>query len=86
MIDAEYNKDKATDVVHGMNELTKIQHFCTGIKLDAGLEAQLSSARIMGKQRGTFANYVLYLQSEVDFKNQRKRELKTNYSTKACLK
>ena len=86
LIDAEYNKDEETGVVHGMNESTKIQHFRTGIKLDAGLETQLSSARTMGKQRGTFANYVSYLQAEVDSKNQRKRELKTNNSKRGVSK
>ena len=86
LIDAEYNKDEDTGEVQGMNESTKIQHFRTGIKLDAGLEAQLSSARTMGKQRGTFANYVSYLQAEVDSKNQRKRELKTNNSKRGVSK
>ena len=82
LIDAEYNKDPVTSKVLGMDESTKIQHFRTGIKLDAGLEQQLSSARTNNKHRSTFADYVSYLQAEVDVKNQRRKELKTNSSSK----
>ena len=76
LISAEYNKDPETGKVNGMDESTKIQHLKTGIKLEAGLEAQLSTARTIGKQRGTFSDYVSYLQGEVDAKNLRKSELK----------
>ena len=82
LIDAEYNKDPITGRILGMDDSTKIQHFRTGIKLDAGLEQQLSSARTNNKHRSTFADYVSYLQAEVDIKNQRKKELKTNNSSK----
>ena len=86
LIEAEYNKDPGTGVVLGMDESTKNQHFRTGIKLDAGLEQQLSAARSLNKHRSTFADYVSYLQTEVNNKNQRKMELKTNNSKRGVAK
>ena len=85
LIDAEYNKDPETGKILGMDDSTKIQHFRTGIKLDAGLEQQLSAARTNNKHRSTFADYVSYLQAEVDIKNQRRKELKTNNSSKRAI-
>ena len=76
LIAAEYNKDEATGEVLGMSEATKIQHFKTGIKLEAGLEQTLSAARTNGIHKKTFTDYVSYIQSEVDAKNLRKKELK----------
>ena len=77
LIAAEYNKDEASGEVLGMSEATKIQHFKTGIKLEAGLEQALSAARTNGIHKKTFTDYVSYIQSEVDAKNLRKKELKT---------
>ena len=86
LIEAEYNQDPVTGEVLGMDESTKNQHFRTGIKLDAGLEQQLSAARSLNKHRSTFADYVSYLQTEVNNKNQRKMELKTNNSKRGVSK
>ena len=80
LIEAEYNKDSKTGEVRGMDESTKIQHFKTGVKLEAGLETQLSAARTLNKHKSTFADYVSYLQAEVNAKNQRKKELKSSGS------
>ena len=85
LVDAGYNQDPTTDKVLGMDDSTKIQHFRAGIKLDAGLEQQLSAARTNNKHRSTFADYVSFLQAEVDIKNQRKKELKTNNSSKRAV-
>ena len=83
LIEAEYNQDPVTGEVKGMDESTKNQHFRTGIKLEAGLEQELSSARSLNKHRATFADYVSYLQTEVNNKNQRKQELKTHAPKRA---
>ena len=85
LISADYNID-GNGKVQGMDESTKIQHFKTGIKLEAGLEAQLSAARTNGKQRGLFSDYVSYLQAEVDAKNLRKKELKSAAPTRNVSK
>ena len=82
LIAAEYNKDEVTGEVLGMSESTKIQHFKTGIKLEAGLEQQLSAARTMGIHKKTFTDYVSYIQSEVDAKNLRKKELKASTASR----
>ena len=62
----------------GMDDSTKIQHFKAGIKLEAGLEHALTSARTSGLNHGTFTQFVSFLQSEVDSKNNRKRELRAS--------
>ena len=62
----------------GMDDSTKIQHFKAGIKLEAGLEHALTSARTAGLNHGTFTEFVSFLQSEVDAKNNRKRELRAS--------
>ena len=82
LIAAEYNKDETTGEVLGMSETTKIQHFKTGIKLEAGLEQTLSAARTNGIHKKTFTDYVSYLQSEVDAKNLRKKELKASSASR----
>ena len=86
LIEAEYNKDQISGEVRGMDESTKNQHFRTGIRLEAGLEQELSSARTLSKHRSTFADYVSYLQTEVNNKNQRKQELKTTTSKRGVSK
>ena len=82
LIAAEYNKDETTGDVLGMSESTKIQHFKTGIKLEAGLEQTLSAARTNGIHKKTFTDYVSYIQSEVDAKNLRKKELKASSASR----
>ena len=82
LIAAEYNKEEATGEVLGMSEATKIQHFKSGIKLEAGLEQTLSAARTNGIHKKTFTDYVSYIQSEVDAKNLRKKELKASASSR----
>ena len=59
----------------GMDDSTKIQHFKSGIRFEAGLEHALTTARTMGLQKGTFQSFVSFLSAEVDQKNSRKREL-----------
>lgn len=85
LIEAEYNKDSVTGEVRGMDESTKIQHFKSGVKLEAGLETQLSAARTLNKHRSSFADYVSYLQAEVNAKNQRKKELKSGGNSKRSI-
>ena len=73
LIEASYGPDN-----NGMDDSTKIQHFKSGIKLEAGLEYALTSARTAGMIQGTFTAFVSFLQGEVDAKNNRKRELKVS--------
>ena len=73
LVDAKYGPDEDNP---GMDNSTKIQYFKAGIKVEAGLEQSISSARTLGKQRGTFESYVSYIGADVDSKNDRKRELK----------
>ena len=73
LVDAKYGPDEENP---GMDDSTKIQYFKSGIKMEAGLEQSISSARTLGKQRGTFESYVAYIGADVDSKNDRKRELK----------
>ena len=61
-----------------MDNSTKIQHIKGGIRLEAGLEHAITSARTMGLLRGTFQSFVSFLSAEVDQKEARKRELQTN--------
>ena len=72
LLEAGYNGGK------GMDNSTKIQHIKGGIRLEAGLEHAITSARTMGLLRGTFQSFVSFLSAEVDQKEARKRELQTN--------
>ena len=72
LLEAGYNGGK------GMDNSTKIQHLKGGIRLEAGLEHAMTSARTMGLLRGTFQSFVSFLSAEVDHKQARKRELQTN--------
>ena len=72
LVEAGYNDNK------GMDNSTKIQHLKSGIKLEAGLEHALTTSRTSGLLRGSFAEFASFLQAEVDGKQDRKRELKTN--------
>ena len=74
LVDAKYGPEEG-----GMDDSTKIQYFKAGIKVDAGLEQSISSARTQGKQRGAFEAYVSYLGADMNSKNDRKRKLKTSY-------
>ena len=71
LIEAEYGTNG-----EGMDDSTKIQHIKQSIKLEAGLEHSLTSARTAGLFKGTFTNFVSFLQGEVDAKNNRKKELR----------
>ena len=71
LIEAEYGNNG-----EGMDDSTKIQHIKQTIKLEAGLEHSLTSARTAGLFKGTFTNFVSFLQGEVDAKNNRKKELR----------
>ena len=72
LVEAGYNDNR------GMDNSTKIQHLKSGIRLEAGLEHALTTSRTSGLLRGTFAEFASFLQAEVDSKQDRKRELKTN--------
>ena len=72
LVEAGYNDNK------GMDNSTKIQHLKSGIKFEAGLEHALTTSRTSGLLRGTFAEFASFLQAEVDGKQDRKRELKSN--------
>lgn len=69
LLDADYNKGRE------MDDATKAQHFKTGIKLEAGLETQLSNVR-SNPQYLIFPNFVLYLAAEVEHKTIRCKESK----------
>ena len=71
-VEAGYNDNK------GMDNSTKIQHLKAGIKLEAGLEHALTTSRTSGLLCGTFAEFASFLQAELDGKQDRKRELKSN--------
>ena len=72
LLEAGYNEGE------GMDNSTKIQHLKGGIRLEAGLEHAITSARTMGLLRGTFQAFVSFLSAEVDQKEARKRELQSN--------
>lgn len=71
LIEAEYGING-----EGMDDSTKIQHVKQSIKLEASLEHSLTSARTAGLFKGSFTNFVSFLQGEVDAKNNRKKELR----------
>ena len=73
LIEADYGPQG-----YGMDNSTKIQHLKAGIKFEAGLEHQLTSARTARLYQGTLTGFVSFLQSEVDAKNNRKRELRAS--------
>ena len=62
----------------GMDDATKIQHLKSGIKIEASLEHALTTSRTSGLLRGTFTEFVSFLQAEVNEMQSRKRELRTN--------
>ena len=61
----------------GLDEATKCHHFISGIKEQAGLEHALSSARSNPQYRD-FSNLTSFLTAEVDHRNLRKKQLKSN--------
>ena len=69
LLDAKYNAGK------GMDDPTKIQHFKTGIKADAGLELALSTLRSNPTKYSTFSAVTTYVASEVKFKKIRRSQL-----------
>ena len=66
--DCGYNGDL------GMDDATKIQHFKSGIKQDAGLENALTHTRANPLYRN-FDQLVSFLTAEVDHKNNRRKQL-----------
>ena len=68
---ADYNNGK------GMDEETKIQHFKSGIKADAGIEYCLTQMRAQPASYATFTQVTNYLTGEIDHKQLRKAQLKT---------
>ena len=63
---------------HGMDDATKIQHLKSEIKIEASLEHALTTSRTSGLLRGTFTEFVSFLQAEVNEMQSRRRELRTN--------
>lgn len=59
---------------NGMDDATKIQHFKSGIKQDAGLENALLHTRANPHLR-TFDGLISFLSAEVDHRNVRRKQL-----------
>ena len=72
LLEADYNNSQ------GMDESTKIQHLKSGIRLEAGLETAITTARTAGILRGSFQEFVSFLSAEVNQREARKKELKGN--------
>ena len=64
----------------GMDDSTKIQHLKSGIKLDAGLEHAMTTARTNKLAAGDFQGYVSFMSAEVDIKSQRLKQLNSSRS------
>ena len=62
----------------GMDEATKIQHFKSGIKSDAGLEVALTSLRADPTKYSDFTQVTTFLMSEVEHKTIRRAQLKSS--------
>ena len=63
-----------------MDDATKIQHLKSGIKLDAGLEHAMTTARTNKLAQGDFQGYVSFISAEVDMKTQRLKQLGSSRS------
>ena len=63
-----------------MDDSTKIQHLKSGIKLDAGLEHAMTTARTNKLAAGDFQGYVSFMSAEVDIKSQRLKQLSSSRS------
>ena len=72
--EAEYNNGA------GMDNATKIQHLKSGIKLDAGLEHAMTTARTNKLAQGDFQGYVSFMSAEIDMKTQRLKQLGSSRS------
>jgi hypothetical protein len=60
----------------GLDDETKVQHFKTGIKVEAQLEHAISAARANPMYHG-FDQFVSYMSAEVDHKALRKSQMRT---------
>ena len=60
----------------GLDDETKIFYFKEGIEPRADLETALTLGRV--KESGTFSEYVIFMSTEVDSKNRRKRQTSKN--------
>ena len=74
LFEANYNSG------NGMDNATKIQHLKAGIKLDAGLEHALTTARTNKLAQGDFGGFVSFLAAEVGNRNVRLKQLNTSRS------
>ena len=74
LTEANYNNG------NGMDDATKIQHLKSGIKLDAGLEHAMTTARTNKLATGDFQGYVSFMAAEVDVKSQRQKQLNSSRS------
>ena len=78
LYDVKYNDGK------GMDDETKIFHFKSGITPQADLETALTLAR--PKEKGPFSDYVTYLATEVDSKNERKKQFSAPHKNVSATK
>lgn len=70
LLDIKFNQGQ------GLDDDTKIFYFKEGIEPRADLETALTLAR--PKENGSFQDYVIFLSTEVDSKNRRKRQTSKN--------
>ena len=63
-----------------MDDATKIQHLKSGIKLDAGLEHAMTTARTNKLATVDFQGYVSFMAAEVDVKSQCLKQLNSSHS------
>ena len=70
LLDIKYNDGK------GLDDETKIFYFKEGIEPRADLETALTLGRT--KESGTFSEYVIFMSTEVDSKNRRKKQTSKN--------
>lgn len=74
LYEAKYNSG------NGMDNATKIQHLKSGIKLDAGLEHALTTARTNKLAQGDFGGFVSFLSAEVGNRAVRLKQLNSSRS------
>ena len=74
LLEGKYNNEL------GMDNATKIQHFQSGNKVDAGLEHVLTTVRRNRLVQGYFQTYVSFLSSAVDNKSIRKNQFSSTRS------
>ena len=72
LLDSGYNEGR------GMDDSTKVQHFKSNIRAEAGLESSLSQVRAGGSKYESFNTLTTFLTAEVEHKVLRKVQLKSS--------